>query len=278
MANHRLGIMQGRLSPLIDGQIQSFPVDTWEKEFANAAECGFEIMEWVLDAPYVQSNPLLQKEGRKRINSCIEKYAVEVPSVCCDYFVDFPLCSDDLEIRIKAKGMLLELIEVCPEIGINLIEIPLIGRSSIKENSHQEATLSFLFSLYEILEKKDMFLLLETDLEPLEVKKITDLFPSNRIQINYDTGNSAYWGFDTEYELLNYGEHIGNIHIKDCTPEKYSVNLGEGNVDFDLSFQLFKKMGYKGDFILQAVRGKDDVGIAKNFKEFTEQYLNKYLK
>jgi L-ribulose-5-phosphate 3-epimerase len=278
MANHRLGIMQGRLSPVVDGQIQYFPVDTWEKEFALAAECGFEIMEWVLDALYVNSNPLLQKKGRERIMACIEKYAIEVPSVCCDYFVDYPLSSNEWETRINAKGMLVELIDVCPEIGIKLIELPLIGRSSIKDKAQQESTLSFLFSLNDILEKKDMFLLLETDLQPADVKRITDLFPSNRIQINYDTGNSAYWGFDTEYELLNYGEHIGNIHIKDCTPEKYSVNLGEGNVDFDLAFQLFKKMGYKGDFILQAVRGKDDVGIAKTFKEFTEQYLNKYLK
>ena len=45
----RIGIMQGRLSKPLNGKIQSFPLNTWEKEFYLAKEIGFELIEWVLD-------------------------------------------------------------------------------------------------------------------------------------------------------------------------------------------------------------------------------------
>ncbi len=30
---NEIGIMQGRLSPRIDGKIQAYPANTWQKEF-----------------------------------------------------------------------------------------------------------------------------------------------------------------------------------------------------------------------------------------------------
>ena len=42
----KIGFMQGRLSPLVDGRIQSFPWNTWEKEITHAKSLGFSIMEW----------------------------------------------------------------------------------------------------------------------------------------------------------------------------------------------------------------------------------------
>ena len=35
-----IGIMQGRLSPAVDGRIQSFPVETWRQEFELARQAG----------------------------------------------------------------------------------------------------------------------------------------------------------------------------------------------------------------------------------------------
>ena len=44
----RLGIMQGRLSKPLNGKIQSFPKDTWKKEFYDAKEIGYEVGEELL--------------------------------------------------------------------------------------------------------------------------------------------------------------------------------------------------------------------------------------
>ena len=32
----RIGFMQGRLSPMVNGKIQAFPYETWKNEFAIA--------------------------------------------------------------------------------------------------------------------------------------------------------------------------------------------------------------------------------------------------
>ena len=43
--NNSIGIMQGRLSPPLNGMIQSFPKDTWRDEFNIASEVGFDAIE-----------------------------------------------------------------------------------------------------------------------------------------------------------------------------------------------------------------------------------------
>ena len=54
----KLGIMQGRLSKPLNGKIQSFPTNTWKKEFYVAKEIGFELIEWVLDED-LKYNPIM---------------------------------------------------------------------------------------------------------------------------------------------------------------------------------------------------------------------------
>ena len=41
--------MQGRLSEIVNGKIQSFPWDEWEQEFSRASKIGISTMEWTLD-------------------------------------------------------------------------------------------------------------------------------------------------------------------------------------------------------------------------------------
>ena len=78
-------------------------------------------------------------------------------------------------------------------------------------------------------------------------------------------------------EFLSYGQLISNVHIKDCTPKDYTVQLGTGSVDFDNVFQLLKNNNYKQDFILQAARGKDDVQTARDQLNFIKVYISKYF-
>ena len=42
MARGKIGFMQGRLSPLVDGKIQAFPWDCWSEEFSVANENDFK--------------------------------------------------------------------------------------------------------------------------------------------------------------------------------------------------------------------------------------------
>ncbi len=62
--NNRIGFMQGRLSPLVDGRIQAFPWTAWKDEFPIAAQNGLRLMEWTLDQDRLYENPLLTEQGQ----------------------------------------------------------------------------------------------------------------------------------------------------------------------------------------------------------------------
>lgn len=274
-----IGIMQGRLSPVIDNKIQAFPLTTWREEFAIARDCGFQMIEWVFDDMEITSNPIYSKEGRAEICRLIEKFNVTVPSICCDYFMTYPLQAKDLSVRLKSREVLVELIRISGEIGIKYIELPMIGEAGVEEKRSAQIILELLDDISDLLAKYNIYILLELSLKPEEVLQFFNQISSNMIQINYDTGNSAYWRFDINKEIPVYGSKIGNVHIKDCTPEDYSVPLGKGNVDFEQSFKLLKKVGYSGDFILQTARTVDGSHIdeATKYFRFTQSFVNKYF-
>ena len=76
-------------------------------------------------------------------------------------------------------------------------------------------------------------------------------FPDSCFGINYDIGNSASLGFDTKEEIATYGSGILNVHVKDRVHNGSTVPLGNGNADFESTFNELNKINYKGDFILQ---------------------------
>ena len=53
---HRIGVMQGRLSPPRGGRIQSFPVDTWREEFGLARQAGLDCIEWIYEMEAAENN------------------------------------------------------------------------------------------------------------------------------------------------------------------------------------------------------------------------------
>jgi len=44
----KLGVIQGRLSKPIDGKIQEFPLDGWEKEFLILDDLKLNHIEWII--------------------------------------------------------------------------------------------------------------------------------------------------------------------------------------------------------------------------------------
>ena len=275
---YRIGFMQGRLSPVRNGRIQAFPEDFWRDEFRLGADSGFDLMEWVLDFESADVNPLLSPEGRREINAVKSRYGVEVSSVCCDYFMEVPFTAESLSVRLQAEGMLAELIRICPEVGIRYIELPLIGKASIEEEAVRNTVGRLLADLGPLAYAHKVLLILELSLQPRELGLFMNVLGEGPFGVNYDLGNSAYWGYSPKEEFAAYGSRIANIHIKDCTQKDYSVPLGLGDVDFELCFDLMRGACYQGDFILQTARQTDDVEAARQYLEFTSKYVRKYLK
>ena len=132
----RIGIMQGRLSRPLNGRIQSFPINTWEKEFYLAKEIGFELIEWVLDEN-IKDNPILNKNMFKKISQIKQETQIEINSICCDFFMSNSLSKNSTSFKEKNLEIFNYLIEEsCPSNNIKIIDLPLVGSESLKKKKN----------------------------------------------------------------------------------------------------------------------------------------------
>ena len=188
------------------------------------------------------------------------------------------LISNDVKVR-KNSQRILDIIveEACPYLGIKYVELPLLGKNGLSDYNNRKKYKKFLSSYLINNYNNPTDILIETDIKPDEIISFYNEIDSNKLYFNYDSGNSGMLEFDPKDEIPVYGHLIAGVHIKDITLSEYSVHLGEGTVNFELIFKLLNEVDYKGDFILQAARGKNDIEIAKNYYLFTKNLINKYF-
>jgi sugar phosphate isomerase/epimerase len=155
------------------------------------------------------------------------------------------------------------LLDNAKSLGVTDIVIPCVDQSTLDGQEAADCFVENLTPMVEIAEKYGINLSLETDLAPQPFIELLDRFNSSRVTVNYDIGNSAALGFDSDEELATYGNRITDIHIKDRVLNGGPVTLGEGNADFAKFFGKLEEFDYQGPFIMQAYRDDEGVEIFK---------------
>lgn len=277
-----IGIMQGRLTKSMGRGIQFFPFAEWKNEFEMAQHIGLNEIEWIFDYPDYKKNPLWTSAGTKEIRDMIYISGIKVNAVCWDYFMRRPFYkyvgSASEGILDENKKIMRRTLEGMREIGATLIEIPLVDDSSVKNEKEGEAATSFIRWVCDTAAKYNITVGVETDFSPEWFFKFLDNIKRNNVVANYDSGNSSGLGYNHREELLNLGDYVYNVHIKDRLYGKGTVRLGTGSADFEEVFSTLKEIGYKKSFILQAARGEDgcEVETIREQFLFVDSYLDKY--
>jgi hexulose-6-phosphate isomerase len=269
----QIGIMQGRLSPRIDGKIQAYPAKTWQKEFEIAQEIGYSAIEWIVEKP-LEVNALMSKSGMQEIKEFILETGVRVDFVCADIFMQQPLVRMSQEIKEENKELLKNILVNAKEVGAIGVEIPFVDASSIKSDSEKNELISCMQEAFELAKEIGMKISLETDLNPTSFKELLDRINLNHVQANYDIGNSASLGFDPVEEINAIGNRILNVHIKDRKLGSTTVPLGTGDADIKLSLSRLSEINYLGGITMQAARGTDDIEVAKSQLNYTLEIIN----
>ena len=160
---NKIGFMQGRLSPLVNNQIQGFPFDNWFNEFKSAELLGLSCMEWTLDYPKLRSNPLLLKSSENQILSLCKTHKITIPSITLDCCMQRPFW------KIKNKSIYKDLLEdlkliinsAC-RIGVKILVIPLVVvhfmtyETQYYRCSFLTHIFGIIFPLYVILQQKKL--------------------------------------------------------------------------------------------------------------------------
>ena len=257
-----LGIMQGRLLPKYKNQFQSFPKNSWKKEFALAKKFNLEYIEFIFGDKNVNAHPLLDRKKIQIIKNLEKINEIKIRSICADYFIYNPLFEGSSKKKIN---LLKKLICNASYLKVTDIVLPFVDNSSLNSKIKLKKTIQILNSFSDFVDKMNINIALETDLKPSDFLRFIKSLKSKRFTINYDLGNSAYKNYDISDEFKTYGDKISSIHIKDRLIGGPSVVLGTGDVNFKKFFFLFKKYIRRNDiyFIMQCYRDNEGVSIFK---------------
>jgi L-ribulose-5-phosphate 3-epimerase len=269
-----IGIMQGRLTEPENNKIQEFPVNGWEKEIKVLPHLGINLLEWTIDLSGFWENPFVFQEKSDLVRNILLENRVRVESITCDYFMHraeenyFRFTDDD-------RDFLAAIIKGSAYLGCKYIVIPLVDQASVKSELQESDVLGFLFEFEKLLRESQLKIAFESDFPPQKLSAFIDKFPKDTFGINYDMGNSASLGYDPQEEVSNYGNRILNIHVKDRALGGGTVVFGEGNVDFRRVFDQLRKIGYRGNYILQGARSPigDHSGIIRQYLKIIQPYL-----
>jgi len=227
-----------------------------------------------LDFNDAEKSPLLKLGGIDEIIGVSKDTDVSVKTICADYFMEAPLHSNDDKVVKKSFKVLEKLLEAAKALKITDIVIPCVDHSSLETKEAVDRFVKQVTKIIPRIEKENINLSLETDLAPKPFIELLDKLNSKNITVNYDIGNSAALGFDSDEELTIYGDRITDIHIKDRVLGGGPVTLGEGNADFAKFFNKLKEFNYQGPFIMQAYRDDEGVEIFKKQLDWIGEYLN----
>ena len=269
---NEIGIMQGRLSPRIEGKIQAYPASTWQKEFEIAKEIGYAAIEWIVEKP-VETNALMTNSGKAEIKKVIASTGVRIDYVCADIFMQQPLVRMTEQTKSQNKEYLLSILKNAKEVGAIGVEIPFVDNSSIKNDKEKQEFINAMQDAFKLAKDLEIKISLETDLSPIAFKELLEQIDLDFIQANYDIGNSASLGFDPKEELDAYGQRILNVHVKDRKLGGTTVPLGTGSADIQGVFQKLNEFGYAGGITMQAARGENDIDIAKEQLSYTLEII-----
>jgi len=254
---NRIGFMQGRLSPLIEGKIQAFPWPYWQDEFPLAHSIGLELMEWTIDQDRITENPLMTKAGRADIRRLSREHGITIPSLTGDCFMQAPFWKTSGRAQAVLVDTLKDLLEACADVGIRYIVVPLVDHGSLSSAHERKVLEDTLLDLVPMLAAHGQVIAFESDFTPAKVVEFMEGLPADRFGVNFDMGNSASLGWNPEEEIPLLAHRIVNVHVKDRVLGGTTVPLGTGSAELPKVFALLKQANYRGDYILQTARAAD---------------------
>jgi hypothetical protein len=255
----KIGILQGRLSGRVGGEMQEFPFNSWLSEFDVINDIGLYGIEWLITPNHNLNNPFFT--------------VVELPknilSVCVDTMVNQSFYKIDF-----MKNNLVPVLNRMSILGLNNVVIPLLEKSEVIDiNIRSE----FLKNFIPISENyPNINFCFEFECSKDIVMEVIN--KKENFYITYDTGNfTSTYKENIDHEgLINFfGPKIKNVHFKDRTYDGQTKHFGLGNTDFKIIIDTLKKNNYNGSIILQLARDVD--GDEMNYIKNTYNKIKELL-
>ncbi len=250
-----IGILQGRLSPSQDGRFQFFP-PKWEEEFSVAARLGFSAIEWLVDWPDWETNPILDPKMTEKIFDVTERTGIPVNSLCGDYFMKYRLAGKEAK---TSETVAIELVQAAARVTKQkLLLLPLLEQNTYSTEDERTEVVTNLSPAVREAERLGVRIGFETEMPISELVHFLDRFDSSAVGVYYDIGNCTSYGFNCSQDLLSLGNRVFGVHIKDRkvgSPQSLSLGMGDANIHDCL--RVLTEIEFHGVPIMQAWRGEN---------------------
>lgn len=264
MKVYPIGIMQGRLIEAPAGQLQWFPQERWEDEFRIASEIGLNFIELTAERVYNPLNPIWTDEGCARILALTAKYGLISYSFCNNFFMEHSLLENsellEQNFRLLNRGKLL---------GMKKLVLPFFEKNEITV-SNLEKYVPLIQLIADKANELGISIGLETSLNVPELKRLLKGVERANVHCVFDIGNRVEVNPDAYAEIIELGDAIQHVHLKDKNSACKNVLFGTGNVDFQKAFGSLGKIGYSGGYTFETDRGRDPIRTCRYHKSVVD--------
>jgi len=275
VAQHRIGVMQGRLSPRPASRLQAFPHETWPEEFALAKRVGYSYLEWIYEAERAPENPIASSPGRAAIRACAKESGLPVGSVCADYFMIHRLAGGSAQTRKDNTEALCELVHWARDLGASRILLPLLETSAVASAELVREVTESLQRVTATLDACDVVLGLEMEIPGPDYARVIRGVAHEKVRAYYDTGNSTAQGLDIATDILPLLPLLEAVHLKDRAVFGTSRPFGGGAANFSGFFRALAEAKYCGDFLAQHYFDADPEASAAHSLGFVREQLGR---
>lgn len=267
-----IGIIQGRLTSS-GGKLQCFPYGRWREEFSVAKDVGFDCIELIVERQPGAPNPLWEPEGIQGLIEASKASGVLTISITDDRVMEAGLLKAGGPEASEAFDGTVKLINQMAKIGATRLVMPFLEQASLKaDRGAFLAARGHLEKLAPVAEAAGVTLMLENDLPSDMLMELVST-TGGKIGVCYDTGNRAYFGYDPA-EIMELGDLIRHVHIKDKLTDGKNVMLGTGKADFKTVFSNLALVGYGGPLILETSRGDEEVEAGRKNLAYVKAFLH----
>jgi L-ribulose-5-phosphate 3-epimerase len=225
-----------------------------QKKLSIAADLRFDFMEMSIDPSEEKLNRLDWSQTKRRaIKLYMNEANLSIRSICLSANRFFPLGSRIFERRKKGLTIIRKAIELASDIGVRIVQVA--GYDTYNEPSNRDSNQRYIYGLYQAtMWASEHSVLLgienqETSFvnSPTIAIEIIREINSPYLQLYMDVGNLVVAKLDIESEIKAAEGHLLGVHIKDAKPDTpRRVPFGDGDVPFDLVFQLLRDIRFQG--------------------------------
>ena len=164
------------------------------------------------------------------------------------------------------------------EVGARTVLVSFSHENVLKNENDKKLALKQLEPGVKEAEKIGSRVAIETEMLAPELKTFIESFQSNAVGIYYDIGNMVSLNAYVPAEIIFLVNLIFGVHIKDRKRNGgKTVPVGTGDTNFPVVFKVFKKIDYKGSYIMQGARSEtiNDIILNSNYFEYIKKIIKK---